>query len=377
MDLIKERLAELELKISCGDFGHRLSADLFYIQSDVGSEREKESKPKSLFDYLGVDRTSPSCVEDLEQQLDNIYREELCRDYIFLYDACADSKKIVFREQINEAFTSLEDYSPTYCYLPHVVESADLECKRLTERLAVHPLESYLRRSPIFCKEVLARLEKPKILHRIFGGLSPTTYAPQEDERRWAIMRLVAGAMLIRADPMAFAVDGFRLGKIKKILPNKATKKAATALLNSMTAQGFEFPRGFDVSLSRMIDGQHPRYKIQYERSEDMDIGRLRHLVAREAVLLSKRLLQVDNGKQQNIPVKAVDAILRLAGEGMSYKDGDTRTISTLFQECTGYRLKHEEPIGTLTVLFSSREKRREKRREEEKERAEMQKLMK
>ena len=367
MDLIKERLAEIELQISSGDFGHRLSADLFDLQSQDPPRWAIESNTSIFERLVDVDCASPSCIEDIEQKLDNIYREELCRDYIFLYDACAEAKKIVFHEHITKVFAELDDPLPPYCYLPNVVESADLECKRITKRLAAHPLESYLGRSPVFRGEVLARLEKPKILHRIFGGLSPTTYAPQEDERRWAIMRLVAGAMLIRADPMTFAAAGFRLGKIKKILPNEATKKAATAFLNSTTAQGLELPKLMPWWLDRIINGNHPLDRDQYESPGDIDIVRLRHLVAREVVLLSKRLLHVDNGKKKNIPVKAVDGILRLAGEGMNYKDGDTRTISTLFQECAGCRLKHEPhyPVGILTMMFSSRERSRERKRRE------------
>ena len=141
--------------------------------------------------------------------------------------------------------------------------------------------------------------------------------AREQRELQLAIIRIIAGCLVVYFNPERFGVVGLRENAVTQIKPNGKTRKTAEAMLGALEEQGLLVEPVVGNALKSLSDGRMPSQLLKIESQPNLS----RKALVREACLLSKHLLVIDNGHSNRLSVKAIQNILSLAG-------GDAANIS-------------------------------------------------
>jgi hypothetical protein len=129
-----------------------------------------------------------------------------------------------------------------------------------------------------------------------------------------ATLRLVAGAILVYADPLRHDKRALECGVVEILTPSPKAQKAAKTLLEELKDQRLYLAPDHEISLGRIAFGKHPYSQPQLVENKKMSIKNL----VREVSLLSKQLFIIKNNKKKRFPVKSIQRILDVVGDTAS-----------------------------------------------------------
>lgn len=176
-------------------------------------------------------------------------------------------------------------------------------------------LEDYLGKSAPY-RHITTSLTSKNISLR--KNLIYTYRSTDSEERKFelATLRIIAGAVVVFCDPLAFGSRGSKAGLSNEMTPDLATQNASKNLLKHINNQNLGVGRLFKHHLERMAQGMAPMTIPNFSENKEAKIK----MLVREVALLSKGLLIISNNKACRFPTQALLRIFDIVEVSVSEK---------------------------------------------------------
>ena len=92
--------------------------------------------------------------------------------------------------------------------------------------------------------------------------------AREQRELQLAIIRIIAGCLVVYFNPERFGVVGLRENEVTKIKPNGKTRKTAEAMLGALEEQGLLVEPVVGNALKSLSDGRMPSKLLKIESQQ-------------------------------------------------------------------------------------------------------------
>jgi len=132
--------------------------------------------------------------------------------------------------------------------------------------------------------------------------------APQPLLLKLAIMRIIAGALLVYIEPLSFGYDAASVGAIKPKLLDIKTQKDTERLLARFDDKAVPVSLNTRVELMRIARGEHPQRTPDFVENKELSAQSL----IRELSILSNAFLFIDNKKKHRLPKAVTHRILSI-----------------------------------------------------------------
>ena len=211
---------------------------------------------------------------------------EISRDFIEKYTKLERS---VDRSLLSNSSTRLDDYKLRYQKDLDVLHGTDFEAFLIRGKHLAYILE------------ILApRKISPRwvIYHD----------APQPLLLKLAIMRIIAGALLVYSDPLSFEYDAASVGAIKPKLLDIKTQKDTERLLVRFDDKAVPISLHTRAELMRIARGEHPQRTPDFIENKELSAQSL----LRELSILSNAFLFIENSKAGRLPKTVTHRILSI-----------------------------------------------------------------
>jgi len=207
--------------------------------------------------------------------------------------------------------------------------------------LALHELnhsrfEKFLNTTREY-KRIISDLHRANVIHDTHGCFPEPQKFSKDRDFEITIIDIIAHGLLAFCDPLRpisnYHGRPFKRSNhvsVKEIKPDQRTQKAAKKLLDLLDDQGLH-GETLRNHLRRIIDGEPPLLLPSFEVDQELNS---KALVAQVSILSFQRLT-ISNGKNNNFPVKAMQAILNLVDT-----EASERTIQRYQSEINTERSK-------------------------------------
>lgn len=133
----------------------------------------------------------------------------------------------------------------------------------------------------------------------------------EERQLELAVMRVVAGGLIVFLNPLQFSDRGVEAGAAKLVVPTKRARKLASSLLEELHPQFLQEGGAATEWVKKIARGENKKINNPVETTLELQ----RRGLVREASLISNQLLIINNGKANRLPARVIKIILGMLGD--------------------------------------------------------------
>ena len=212
---------------------------------------------------------------------------------------------------------------------PDFMLSKRLESINQLDSIDKHPLEQFLK---YYYPDQLKYIHNMlKHVHSVSITLNPKNYflglEEINDDRQLdlAIMRVIAGAIIVSLKPELFLENGEQAGALIQIKPNAHVQKKIQEALNACKSQGLELPHPLKPQLKLLANGIPLSTQLE-------PTNKTLKLMIREITLLGNHFFIINTSGKNRFSSKAIMAI----SEILNFRVPSERTIQSIQESFDG-----------------------------------------